>query len=42
LIQDKYGVKMYVEDGEEAAIIHLSGKEIRILETVREEIEIKE
>lgn len=32
-IQDKYpGVKIYVEDGDVDAIIHLSGKDIAILE----------
>lgn len=31
-IQEKYGVKIFVEDGEVNATIHLSGKETSILE----------
>jgi predicted PilT family ATPase len=47
-IQDKYGIKIYVEnstkeEGESnEAIIHLSGKDITVLEKVQNEIELHE
>ena len=35
-------MKIYVEDGQTDATIHLSGKDISILETIRKEIELFE
>ena len=43
-IQEKYGIKIYAEDSADGsdAIIHLSGKDISILQTVQMEIELQE
>ena len=41
-IQDKHGVKIFVEDGEVNATIHLSGKDILVLEQIRQEMELFE